>query len=87
MGWRWKDDYERYPVCCRQQLSQAVQSKIIESLKGLEVNPRQKGCKKIVGSVNLWQNRSEDYPIIYSIDDNHKVVDVNAVRHRSGAYR
>ena len=70
-----------------QKLSQSLQARIIEVLEELELNPRPRGCKKIVGGVSLWRVRSGDYRIIYCIDDDLNIVDVNAVRHRSDAYR
>jgi mRNA-degrading endonuclease RelE of RelBE toxin-antitoxin system len=40
-----------------------------------------------VGSVNLWRVRVGDWRVIYSIDDQRRIVDIGAVRHRGDAYR
>ncbi|MEI6084420.1 MAG: type II toxin-antitoxin system RelE/ParE family toxin [Verrucomicrobiota bacterium] len=53
----------------------------------MAVNPRPPGCKKLKGYHDLWRVRLGDYRVIYSIDDRARAVDVNAVRHRSEAYR
>lgn len=34
-----------------------------------------------------WTARRGTYRILYLLDDNHRVVEVTAVRHRSDAYR
>ncbi|MBI2152730.1 MAG: type II toxin-antitoxin system RelE/ParE family toxin [Candidatus Rokubacteria bacterium] len=36
---------------------------------------------------DLWRIRVGDYRVIYSIDDDARIVDISAVRHRSDAYR
>lgn len=70
-----------------QRLPSKTQDRIIEALEDLEQNPRPQGCKKLAGSSHLWRIRSGDYRILYEIDDNKRIVDVNAIRHRSDAYR
>lgn len=34
-----------------------------------------------------WSTRRGSYRILYAVDDERRVVDVTAVRHRSDAYR
>jgi mRNA interferase RelE/StbE len=70
-----------------ERLPAKIQERIIEALESLQSNPRPKGCKKLVGSASLWRIRSGDYRIIYEINDDKRIVDVNAIRHRSDAYR
>lgn len=70
-----------------ERLPTKIQERIIEALESLESNPRPKGCKKLVGSSSLWRIRSGDYRVIYEINDDKRIVDVNAIRHRSDAYR
>ncbi|HEX5138271.1 MAG TPA: type II toxin-antitoxin system RelE/ParE family toxin [Planctomycetota bacterium] len=50
-------------------------------------DPRPAGCRKLHAADDLWRVRIGDYRVIYSIDDSKRRVDVNAVRHRSDAYR
>jgi len=39
------------------------------------------------GVGNLWRIRAGVYRVIYFIDDDKKLIDVIAVRHRKDAYR
>ncbi|MDA8266061.1 MAG: type II toxin-antitoxin system RelE/ParE family toxin [Actinomycetota bacterium] len=34
-----------------------------------------------------WTARRGTYRILYVVDDSHRIVEVTAIRHRSGAYR
>jgi len=61
--------------------------RILGRIERLADDPRPPGCKKLRGERNLWRLRSGDYRVIYSVDDRRRLVDVNAVRHRSDAYR
>jgi mRNA interferase RelE/StbE len=70
-----------------EKLPTQAQDRIIEVIEGLQSNPRPRGCKKLTGTTNLWRVRSGDYRIIYEINDQDRIVDVNAIRHRSDAYR
>ena len=69
-----------------QALSHTVAERILEKVELLASNPRPSGCKKLRGHPDLWRIRVGEYRIIYSIDDNNKVVDISIVRHRSEAY-
>lgn len=70
-----------------QKLPKEVQSRVLEAAKSLRNDPRPQGSRKLRGSDRLWRIRVGDYRIIYSIDDDQRIVDVNTVRHRSDAYR
>ena len=48
----------------------------------LTENPRRSGVIKLHGQENLWRLRVGDYRVVYSIDDEAKVVDVSVIRHR-----
>ena len=61
--------------------------KILESIESLAFDPRPRGCKKLEGSENLWRIRKGDYSVLYSIEDESRVVDIIAIRHRRDAYR
>jgi mRNA interferase RelE/StbE len=58
----------------------------MRKVEGLAAEPRPSGCRKLVGRNNLWRIRVGDYRVIYAVDDDRRLVDVNAVRHRSKAY-
>ncbi|MBK1654094.1 type II toxin-antitoxin system RelE family toxin [Allochromatium vinosum] len=68
------------------KISSAFQSKIIESIRDLSINPRPSGCKKLSGR-GAWRIRVGDYRIIYEIYDGELVVAVILVGHRSEVYK
>ena len=70
-----------------QALPHIVAERILEKVELLALNPRPSGSKKLRGHSSLWRIRVGEYRVIYSIDDNNRVVDVSVVRHRSEAYR
>lgn len=70
-----------------QALSRTVAERILEKVELLTLNPRPAGCKKLHGHSNLWRIRVGEYRVIYSVDDNNRVVDISVIRHRNEAYR
>jgi mRNA interferase RelE/StbE len=68
-------------------LPEPIALRILQRIEALAVTPRPAGCRKLVGSDNLWRIRVGDYRVVYSIDDPQGVIDVVAVRHRRDAYR
>jgi len=60
--------------------------KIISALLELEQNPRPRGIEKIRG-VELWRIREGDYRIVFSIDDNEKMITIVRIGHRRDIYR
>jgi len=63
-----------------------IVNRILPSIEFLAEEPRPKGCLKLHGEENLWRIRIGDYRGVYSINDDERVVDISAVRHRSEAY-
>jgi len=70
-----------------QAFSNGVAERILEKVELLTSNPRPSGCKKLRGHSSLWRIRVGEYRVIYSIDDDKRVIDISVVRHRSEAYR
>lgn len=64
-----------------------IQSKTIETIDNLELNPRPSGCKKLIGTDNRWRIRIGDYRILYEIDDINRTVVIFRVVCRKEAYR
>ena len=60
--------------------------RIVQAIRNLSDDPRPAGCKKLVGSRDLWRIRVGDYRVIYRIDDANAAIEVTIVRHRSAAY-
>jgi mRNA interferase RelE/StbE len=70
-----------------QALPLTIAERVLDKIALLASNPRPAGYKKLRGHSSLWRIRVGEYRVIYSIDDNHLVVDISVVRHRSEAYR
>jgi mRNA interferase RelE/StbE len=68
-------------------LDDTIVRRIFPAIESLASNPRPSECLKLRGSKTLWRIRVGSYRVIYGIQDEDKVVDVVAVRHRSIAYR
>jgi mRNA interferase RelE/StbE len=60
--------------------------RILEAIVGLKTNPRPGGCKKLSGREG-WRIRSQNYRIIYDIDDGTKRVLIQVIGHRRDVYR
>ena len=67
-------------------LSHSLIQRIFPKIETLTIEPRPSGCRKLQGFENLRRIRIGDYRVIYSVDDNLRIVDVVAVRHRRQAY-
>jgi mRNA interferase RelE/StbE len=68
-------------------LDTTVVNKIFPKIESLSQYPRPKNSIKLKGGGNLWRIRIGVYHVIYTIDDENKLVDIIAVRHRKEAYR
>ena len=64
-----------------------LRNRILQSLDGLFKQPRPNGCKKLRDSENLWRMRIGAYRVIYSIQDEVRLVRVERAAHRSEVYR
>jgi len=58
-------------------------SKVLTSLRS---DPRPPNCEKLAGT-DGWRIRVGDYRVLYSIDDESKLITVYKVSHRRDAYR
>ncbi len=69
-------------------LSRDVLRRVDSKLMSLARNPRPRGAIKLEGREGLgWRIRVGEYRILYTIDDNTKVVSVYRIRPRGDAYR
>ncbi|MDD5083108.1 MAG: type II toxin-antitoxin system RelE/ParE family toxin [Dehalococcoidales bacterium] len=59
---------------------------VLETVISLAGSPQPKGVEKIK-SAGLWRVRQGDYWVVYSIDDNQKIVTVARIGHRREIYR
>jgi mRNA interferase RelE/StbE len=85
------NDYEvlfaRAAVKELEALPSKLAIKILESIESPAFDPRPRGCKKLEGSEDLWRIRKGAYRVLYSIEDESRIVDIVAIRHRRDAYR
>ena len=68
-------------------LDEVIVNRIFPKIEGLSQCPHPHNCVKLQGRGNLWRIRIGVYRVIYAIDDDKKLVDIIAVRHRRDAYR
>jgi mRNA interferase RelE/StbE len=71
-----------------QRLQKPTVKKIEKAINGLAINPRPSGVKKLKGNIeDLYRIRSGDYRVVYSIEDEIKVIDIRKIGHRKDIYR
>ena len=61
-------------------------ARAVQAILKLERDPRPKGSKKLRG-VQDYRLRVGEYRVLYSVDDQKRVVEVIAVGHRREVYR
>jgi len=66
---------------------QETLTRLIEKIQALATEPRPQGVEKLAGRSNLLRVRQGNYRVIYSVDDQARVVDVIKVGHRRDVYR
>ena len=68
-------------------LPKKILQSINTSIYLLAENPRPPGCKKLKGAKgNFWRIRVGDYRVLYSIEDEIRIVDIYKVGHRRDIY-
>jgi Cytotoxic translational repressor of toxin-antitoxin stability system len=67
-------------------LAEKARVRILKAIRGLAINPRPTGCKKLK-STDLYRIRVGDYRVIYEIHDDVLVVLVIKVGHRQDVYQ
>ena len=65
----------------------ATLTRMIEKIRLLATQPRPSGSEKLAGRPKLYRVRQGNYRVIYSVDDETRVVDVVKVGHRRDVYR
>ena len=70
-----------------EKLPHKIISLITKSIYTLSSEPRPIGCKKLKAHhADLWRIRIGDYRVIYSIDEEIKIIDIKKVGHRKDIY-
>jgi mRNA interferase RelE/StbE len=62
-------------------------ARLIEKINSLASLPRPSGSEKLAGRKNLYRIRQGSYRLIYSVNDQLRVVDIVKVGHRRDVYR
>ena len=60
--------------------------RVLARIRELSVNPRPRGCEKLVG-FERYRIRQSNYRIVYAIQDTRLVVLIVKVAHRKDVYR
>ena len=79
-------DFARSALKDLRRLDRSVVPRIIAEIEALREDPRPSGCRKLVGSEDLYRIRVGDYRVIYSVNDRLLIVGIERVRHRKEAY-
>ena len=58
-----------------------------ERIKALADEPRPRQAKKLKGAEKAYRLRVRGYRVVYTVDDEQKLVTVIAIRHRKDVYR
>jgi len=69
-----------------ERLPAEVYDRLDGAILALADEPRPPGCVKLKGRED-WRIRVGDYRIVYSIDDEQRIVEVLNVTHRRDVYR
>ena len=67
--------------------SRRDQRRIVSRINALANDPRPAGCEKLAGAANAWRVRQGDYRILFTVDDEARLVDVFKIGHRREVYR
>ena len=67
--------------------SKRDRDRVVSRIKALASDPRPNGCEKLAGAANAWRVRQGDYRILFTVDDEARVVDVFKIGHRREVYR
>jgi mRNA interferase RelE/StbE len=68
-------------------LQAGIAERVFHAIEKLAGNPRPSGVVKLQGFKNLWRVRVGEYRVVFSLDEQKRVVDVAHVRHRKDVYR
>lgn len=60
--------------------------RIVQKIDSLATDPRPTGCEKLFGE-NVYRIRQGDYRILYTVEDDERVVEIIKVGHRREVYR
>jgi mRNA interferase RelE/StbE len=65
----------------------AVRARVAARIQGLAQTPRPRGSQKLAGEAERYRIRRGAYRIVYSVDDERRIVEVVKIGHRREVYR
>lgn len=68
-------------------LADRERARVVRRIDSLAGNPRPPGSEKMAGKGKEYRVRAGDYRVIYTVDDEAKMVTVEKVGHRGDVYR
>jgi mRNA interferase RelE/StbE len=87
------DPADRYALTFRpaalralRKLDRQIAERIKAATEALQDDPRPPGAKMLTGSHGLWRIRIGDYRVVYTVDDQQRLVRVAAAGHRRDVY-
>jgi len=64
-----------------------LRTRIVSRIQGLARAPRPPGSQKLAGESERYRIRQGAYRIVYSVDDEQRIVEVVKIGHRREVYR
>lgn len=64
-----------------------IRIRIVTRIQSLAQTPRPRGSQKLAGDAERYRIRQGPYRIVYSVDDEARVVEVVKIGHRREVYR
>ena len=61
--------------------------RIVERIGGLAAEPQPAGCEKLAGTTALYRIRQGHYRVVFTVDDQLRILEVVKVGHRRDVYR
>ena len=68
------------------KLDRQTAERIKAATEALQDDPRPPGSKMLTGAHGVWRIRIGDYRVVYTIDDQRRIVRVAAAGHRRDVY-
>ena len=68
------------------KIPKADLQRITERIKELAAIPRPSGIEKLTGQ-DSYRIRQGDYRIVYTVDDDHRLIEIIKIGHRREVYR
>ncbi len=65
----------------------AVRARIASRIERLAQTPRPRGSQKLAGEAERYRSRHGAYRVVYSVDDERRIVEVVKIGHRRDVYR